>query len=191
LSLHWKTADIDWTTTRAFLIDNANEGYVRVNLKNREPEGTVASSGEYDQICDSMQDVARRMINPENGVAVVSDVHKTVEIYSGPCVVNMPDVIINWNPEAKVTTKLEVEGLGVIECPHAGYQVSPYYTGNHRGNAFVIAKGPGIEHSAEFENGNILDLAPTILNHFGISVPTHMDGDIRTSLLSTTAADPG
>src|SRR5262249_46320647 len=29
LSLHWKTAGIVWNRTRAFLIENANEGYIR------------------------------------------------------------------------------------------------------------------------------------------------------------------
>lgn len=189
LSLHWKTADIDWADTRAFLIDNANEGYVRINLKDREPEGTVDAAHEYDEICESLQDVARRMINPENGLSAVSDVHKTTDIYSGPCVRNMPDVIINWNPDAKVTTRVEVGGLGVVDSPHAAYQISPYYTGNHRGNAFVIAQGPGIEQALEVTNGDILDLAPTILNHFGIAIPEYMDGVVRSSFLVTTSAD--
>jgi hypothetical protein len=33
LSLRWKTAGISWLHTRAFLIENANEGYIRINFK--------------------------------------------------------------------------------------------------------------------------------------------------------------
>jgi len=184
LSLHWKTADIDWSSTKAFLIDNANEGYVRVNLETREPEGIVSPGNEYDDICQSIGDVAKKMINPENGKLVASEVHKSADIYSGPCLVNMPDVIINWNPDAKVTTQVEIAGLGKIESPDAGFEVSPYYSGNHRGNAFIVAQGPGIKPATELENGSILDLAPTILNHFGIAVPDHMDGKIQPELLA-------
>lgn len=184
LSLHWKTADIDWSSTRAFLIDNANEGYVRVNLKEREPEGIVEPGDEYDEICHSILDVAQRMINPENGLPVASDVHKTVDLYSGPCVVNMPDVILNWNPAAKVTTQIEIAGLGTIDSPDAAYQVSPYYTGNHRGNAFIIAGGAGVGSETELQNGSILDLAPTILDYFDIAIPDHMDGTVRSELLA-------
>ena len=187
LSLHWKTADIDWSSTRAFLIDNANEGYVRVNLKGREPEGIVEPGNEYDDICHSILDVAQRMINPENGLPVASDVHKSSDIFSGPCLVNMPDVIVNWNPDAKVTTQIEIAGLGTIDGPDAAYQVSPYYTGNHRGNAFIIARGPGIEPATELQGGSILDLAPTILNHFDIEVPDHMDGTVQTKLVAGSA----
>ena len=41
LSLRWKTAGISWSRTRAFLIENSNEGYIRINLRGREPEGIV------------------------------------------------------------------------------------------------------------------------------------------------------
>jgi len=188
LSLHWKTADIDWANTRAFLIDNANEGYVRVNLKDREPEGVVEAGREYDEVCDAVQNKLRRMVNPENGMPAAEAVHKSVDLFSGQCVSTLPDVIINWDPNAKVTTRVEVEGLGTIECPDAGYQVSPYYTGNHRGNAFLIAQGPGIERSHELVDGSILDIAPTILEHFGIEIPEHMDGKARDDLLVSPAA---
>jgi len=99
----------------------------------------------------------------------------------------MPDVIINWDPGAKVTTTVEIEGLGVIESPEAGYEVSPYYTGNHRGNAFVITGRAGTTHPAEFVDGSILDLAPTILDYFNIAIPSHMDGRSRFELLDGPA----
>jgi predicted AlkP superfamily phosphohydrolase/phosphomutase len=187
LSLHWKTADIDWSNTRAFLIDNANEGYIRINLKGREPQGIVDSGADYDEICQVLHDAASRMANPSTGRRAASTVHKTVDIYSGPCVHNMPDVIINWDPEAQVTTTVEIEGLGVIESPDAGYQVSPYYTGNHRGNAFVITGRAGTTNPTDFVDGSILDLAPTILDYFNIAIPSHMDGRSRSELLDGQA----
>jgi predicted AlkP superfamily phosphohydrolase/phosphomutase len=183
LSLHWKTADIDWANTRAFLIDNANEGYIRVNLKGREPEGVVDAGNDYDEICQTLHDTASRMTNPATGERAASAVHKTADIFSGPCTHNMPDVIINWNPNARVTTTVEIEGVGVIEGPDAGYQVSPYYTGNHRGNAFVIAGRSGVTNPVEVADGSILDIAPSILDYFNIPVPKYMDGGISPVLL--------
>ena len=186
LSLHWKTADIDWASTRAFVIDNANEGFVRVNLEGREPEGVVSGQEAYDTICGSLADVAERMINPSNGRRVVDSTVITSQFYSGPCVVNMPDVIFRWDPGAKVTTKVVIEGLGEIEVPHAAYEVSPYYTGNHRGDAFVAVQGPGIEHADLVHGGSILDLAPTILDFFGVPAPEDVDGRVRSEILWQT-----
>ena len=182
LSMHWKTADISWARTRAFVIENANEGYVRVNLKGREPEGVVEGQAEYDAICESLLDAARSMTNPANGRLAAAHVHKTVDLYSGPCTGNFPDVIIDWDPQAKVTTSLATSRCGVVASDHAGYEVTPYYTGNHRGNAFVVAQGRSVPAGSVLENASILDLAPTILAHFGVAVPQHMDGKILESL---------
>ena len=43
LSLRWKTAGITWERTKAFVIENANEGFVRINLKGREPLSALSA----------------------------------------------------------------------------------------------------------------------------------------------------
>jgi predicted AlkP superfamily phosphohydrolase/phosphomutase len=182
LSMHWKTADIRWASTRAFVIENANEGYVRINLRGREPEGVVAPGGEYDAMCNELLDVAGSMTNPHNGRRAAAHVHRTTELYSGPCTGNFPDVIIDWDPGAKVTTALSTAKYGTVAGDHAGCEVAPYYTGNHRANAFVVAKGPSVQAGGVLEGASILDLAPTMLAHFGVAVPPHMDGKVLESL---------
>jgi len=182
LSMHWKTADISWASTKAFVIENANEGYLRVNLKGREPEGVVERDDEYDAICDALLDVAASMTNPDNGRRAAAQVHKTSQLFSGPCACNFPDVIINWDPEAKITKSLSTGKYGVVAADEAGFAVSPYYTGNHRGNAFVVAQGPTVPAGSVLDGASILDLAPTILSHFGVAVPEHMDGRVQESL---------
>jgi predicted AlkP superfamily phosphohydrolase/phosphomutase len=182
LSMHWKTADVRWTDTRAFVIENANEGYVRVNLKGREPEGIVAAGSDYESICEEIVGVASKMTNPENGWRVAEHVHRASQIYSGPCTANFPDVIVNWDPSARITTAIEAGKYGVIRAEAPAYAVPPYYTGNHRGNAFLVAKGPQVASEAVIEGASILDLAPTILAHFGVDVPSHMDGRVQELL---------
>ena len=182
LSMHWKTADVQWSRTRAFVIENANEGYIRVNLKGREPQGIVEGGEEYDAICSALVATTRRMTNPANGRLAAEHVHKAADLYSGPCAGNLPDVIIGWDPGAKVTTSLATDTHGVITSDQPGYAVTPYYTGNHRGNAFVVAQGPAIEAGAVVQGASILDLAPTILSRFGIAAPSHMDGRVVDSL---------
>ena len=50
LSLRWKTAGIAWERTRAFIIENANEGFIRINLRGREPQGIVQPGEEYERL---------------------------------------------------------------------------------------------------------------------------------------------
>ncbi|MBK7726955.1 MAG: hypothetical protein IPJ33_00140 [Gammaproteobacteria bacterium] len=122
------------------------------------------------------------MTNPVNDKLAATHVHKTVDLYSGPCCGSMPDVIINWDPEAKVMTQLATSAHGTVSTPLPGYAVTPYYSGNHRGNAFIAALGTSVEPGSVLEGASILDLAPSILAHFGVEVPGHMDGKVVGAL---------
>lgn len=182
LSLRWKTAGIAWDRTKAFIIENANEGFIRINLKGREPEGTVEQGQEYQHLCDTLHRVAKNMVNPTNGHRATSNVYKTDDIYTGPCRSHMPDVIISWDPEAEVTTQLQTDDYGLAASDKPASEVSPYYTGNHRPNAFTAVQAPYILGSQVPEDASTLDLAPTILAFFGIEPPPHMDGVVLQAL---------
>jgi predicted dehydrogenase/predicted AlkP superfamily phosphohydrolase/phosphomutase len=182
LSLRWKTAGISWNQTRAFLIENSNEGYIRINLKGREPQGSVEPGKEYEDLCEEIYRTAKTMTNPANGALAARTVYKTDEIYRGPCRSLMPDIIINWNDDARISTELLTAKYGVARSKEPVWAVPPYYTGNHRPNAFMISLGPGIFPGAICEGTSILDLAPTILDQFGIDPPDYMDGRVLSEL---------
>jgi predicted AlkP superfamily phosphohydrolase/phosphomutase len=186
LSLRWKTSGISWSQTRAFLIENANEGYIRINLRGREPEGTVQAGKEYKDLCEDLYRTVKTMTNPANGALAARSVYKTDEIYQGPCRGHMPDIIINWNDDARLTTELSTAKYGVVRSKEPGCALPPYYTGNHRPTAFMVSLGPDISQGAVCEGSSILDLAPTILDQFGIEPPNYMDGRVLTELRSQT-----
>ena len=190
LSMRWKTAGIAWERTRAFPIENANEGYVRINLKGREPQGTVQPGEEYQSLCHTLVESASTMVNPANGRRATHAVYKTDELYHGPCRDHMPDVIISWDPKTCVTTELSTESWGLLRSEHPGYGVTPYYTGNHRPNAFMAVVGPGVGPGLVLEGASILDLAPTVLARFGIAAPAHMDGRVLNELTATETLQP-
>src|SRR5262245_3884993 len=182
LNLRWKGEGIAWDRTRAFLIENANEGYIRINLRGREPQGIVEPGQEYENLCEEISRTARALINPANGQPAARTVYRTDDLYRGPCRDHMPDVIINWNDAAEVTTQLLTDTYGLARVQDPGWATAPYYTGNHRANAFMIALGPDISPGAVIEDGSILDLAPTILAQFGITPPESMDGTILATI---------
>jgi predicted AlkP superfamily phosphohydrolase/phosphomutase len=187
LSLRWKTAGIVWEHTRAFLIENANEGYIRINLQGREPLGTVAPGKEYDDLCTDIVHTVKHMTNPGTGKRAALTVYKTDDIFAGPCRSHMPDIIIHWDEEARVTTELLTEQYGLVRSAHPGCALPPYYSGNHRPNAFALVVGPDIPCGELLEGAHILDLAPTLLTLFGISPPQYMDGKALTPLCSPGA----
>jgi predicted AlkP superfamily phosphohydrolase/phosphomutase len=190
LSLRWKTAGIDWQRTRAYLIENANEGYIRLNLVGREPQGTVAPGADYEALCDEICRTAAEMVNPATGDPATQAVHRIDDLYHGPCRILMPDVVINWNDQARITTELATSRYGVVRHPQPGHAVAPFYSGNHRPNAFSLAVGPGIAGGATLEGAHILDLAPTLLDHLGIEVPPYMTGQVLRELVGAEPVEP-
>ena len=94
----------------------------------------------------------------------------------------MPDIIINWNDDAKLTTELLTEKYGVAHSLQPGYALAPYYTGNHRPTAFAVVFGLEVPRGNVLEGTSILDLAPTISAYFGIKPPDYMAGKIVGAL---------
>ena len=143
LSLRWKTAGVAWPDTRAFVIENANEGYVRINLRGREPLGIVEPGGEHETLCDQIREVAMSLTNPETGRAAA---HAVLGRTTSALVraVHMPDVAVIWDTDAKVTGQLQMAKHGLIRRPSASCELPPYYTGNHAPHAFALAFGPEV-----------------------------------------------
>jgi predicted AlkP superfamily phosphohydrolase/phosphomutase len=161
-------------------------------LRGREPQGTVEPGKEYEDLCEEIYRTVKTMINPANGTLAARAVYKTDDIYHGPCRSHMPDIIINWNDDAKITTELLTTKYGIGRSNAPGCALPPYYTGNHRPNAFIVAQGPDISRGKICEGStSILDLAPTILHQFSIEAPDHMDGQVLNELRSSKQEQPG
>ena len=186
LSMKWANADIDWTRSRVFTIPNANEGYLRVNLTGREPEGIVGVGSEYHALLDELRREIAQLVNPLNGHHAVDRIHLTDSVFPGERRQNLPDVVVTWDVDAKVLAELASDSCGVVH-KKANYETAPYYTGNHRPRAFVVARGPGISAGAVLENGHIIDIAPTILAMLGVEPPAHFDGQIWGEFLGEPA----
>jgi hypothetical protein len=100
----------------------------------------------------------------------------------------MPDIIINWNDDAQITTDLLTAKYGLARSALPPYAVTPYYTGNHRSNAFSVAVGPEIRPGQILNGTSILDLAPTILDYLGVTPPAYMTGKVLDELRGTATA---
>jgi predicted AlkP superfamily phosphohydrolase/phosphomutase len=122
------------------------------------------------------------MTNPGNGTLAARAIYKTDDIFHGPCRSLMPDIIINWDDNARVSTELLTAKYGLARSTAPGCALPPYYTGNHRPNAFMVSRGPDVLKGAIYEGASILDLAPTILSQLGIDPPGYMDGRVLSIL---------
>jgi predicted AlkP superfamily phosphohydrolase/phosphomutase len=115
--------------------------------------------------------------------AAVRNVSRRQDLYSGPYAANAPDLLVNFNPGFRVSWQSAVGGF-------AGSLVEDNlrkWSGDHiidpesvPGILFVNQNHRPVVGGRSGTLPHIIDLAPTILNYLGVSVPETMEG---TSLL--------
>jgi predicted AlkP superfamily phosphohydrolase/phosphomutase len=168
LRSYWATARIDWSRTRAFYLPTDLLGYIRINLKGREPQGLVHPGSEYDDICNHISSALKELIHPRTGKRIVREVFHTNAIFAGPERDRLPDLIVTWR-----------DGINEAHSPQKAGTIngdSPDpRSGNHRPQGFALLYGPGIGKGQAAE-GRIVDIAPTVLKYFGITPPSDIDG---------------
>lgn len=177
LTLHEKPAGIkkltpdmiDWSQTMAW----AEGGYysrVFLNVKDREPEGIIEAE-EYEK-------VRNRLINDlegiedENGQNIGTRVFKPQEVYKETKNIP-PDLMVylgnlDWRSIGSVGT----ERIHVFENDTGPDDA------NHAQDGMFILAGKGNHSKGRMDEAEIYDIAPTVLDRFGIQPPEYMIGKI-------------
>jgi predicted AlkP superfamily phosphohydrolase/phosphomutase len=157
-----------WPKMRAFAIPSFSEGYIRINLAGREPEGMVQPE-DYDALCEELTTQLHRLVNPRNGKPVVKEVVRTrTSAQERDPKLPEADLVVIWAEEP----------ADVIEHPRLG-RIGPVpyrRSGSHRARGFWIARGPGIDAGTVFQPGHAVDLPATLLALMHAPLPPYMDG---------------
>ncbi|TXT54909.1 MAG: hypothetical protein BAJATHORv1_50162 [Candidatus Thorarchaeota archaeon] len=158
--------DVDWKHTKAW----AWGGYyarIFINLEGYEREGCI-SPDEYESFRDMLAEMLREITGP-NGEKWANIVHKPEDIYQ-ECNGEYPDLM------------LYLDDLHWRASGGMGYDSLYFYESDngpddaiHDWNGIYVIHGPNHTHSRR-DNQNILDIAPTILKHLGLKVPSYMKG---------------
>jgi len=171
-------AGAGWKNSRAFCVPNDYSGAIRINLKGREPNGTVNSGAEYEDVCDEIKESLLQLVHETTGRPVVRDVVRTREAYDGEHLAVLPDLLVLWTSESLVTG---------VYSPRVGeirLDFPERRTGAHRRFGFLAASGPRIRIAPEMKPVHVLDLAPTILALMDVKVPGSYDGRVISELIS-------
>lgn len=164
------TANFDWSRTRAYCLPTDLEGCIRINLKGREPEGTVEPGAAYEEACRELKVALEELTDPNTGRRAVRQVLVVDQAFPGPRRDHLPDLVVLWDA-ARPITALESRRIGTV----SGESPDPR-PGTHAGPGFVVMRGSGIASGYTLNNAHILDLAPTIMERLGVEPPGHMTG---------------
>lgn len=168
---YYRTDLFDWSRTKAFRSRIQTAEGIVVNLKGGQPFGVVEEA-EYEKVRDEI--IRKLKEYKDNGEQVIREVYKREDIYKGKFVDLVPDIIflldykyegglgINKN---KITENIPDESVSAI-------------SGAHDMDGILIMGGPNIKNNIEIQPVNIIDIFPTILYNFGISIPNYTDGKV-------------
>ncbi len=169
-------SDVDWPKTKAYSIGS---GSIYINLKGREPSGTVSPGQEYESLREQISTRLYGLKDPETGEFVIEKVCKKEEIYNGPHIDTLPDIVFIPKPGYMTFEEHEFAAKSVITQ-------AKVVSGTHRLNGIFLMKGGKIKKSAALQDASIMDLAPTILYLLGLPIPTGMDGRVLEEALTSS-----
>ena len=159
---------INWSHTKAYTFGLSG---IYINRKGRERAGIVENVTDLKQeIINKLQDLR----DPLTGKRVIVKIHDTEKEYNGPYRDNGPDLVVGYQKGYRASWGA---ASGKVEESIFSDNNKPW-SGDHCVDASCV---PGVffcNKKPESErNMKLVDLAPTILNMFGIPVPEYMDGE--------------
>jgi predicted AlkP superfamily phosphohydrolase/phosphomutase len=159
---------VDWASTRAYGL-GLNGLYV--NLKGRERDGIVGA-GERDALLGEISRKLLELKDPLDGKPVIARVYRSDEVYSGPFAHKGPDLIIGYHRGYRASwasTEGNIEDQMISANDSA-------WSADH---CIAAEEVPGVlfmNRSIAAERPSLVDIAPTILDLFGMATPATMEG---------------
>lgn len=174
---------IDWAHTTAFSEELNYFPSVWLNLKGREPEGTVAI-GDYERARDDVIAMLEGVRDPASGQAIVRRAFRREEVFQGPWVSHAPDVLLDlhlddgYSYNCLPSTSWSGGGFRVLEDGELRGGKLSSMSGSHRSDGLFVLTGEGVPQDRRVANAAIADMAPTIMNLAGCEPPAGLDGRV-------------
>jgi predicted AlkP superfamily phosphohydrolase/phosphomutase len=161
--------DVDWSMTRAYSL-GLNGVYL--NMKGRESQGTVEAGPEASRLRTELCQKLQGLPDPATSRVAILRAFDAMKSYTGPYRGNAPDVIVGFG-----------EGYRASWDSAQGRVTSEVFEVNSKAWSGDHCIDPGLVPGVLFSNWKIdgdghaiTDVAPTLLDLFGLKIPVHMDG---------------
>lgn len=171
--------NVDWKRSKAVLIHNATNGYIYVNLKGRQPWGSVEAGPECQAVIEDLKAKFLQMTIPETGEPMFLNVVTPGELYGfdGTNSEDVGDLILiphlGYNLR-KSTSKRK---------SHIQMMPSCSLKGTHRYEGIYLFSGSNVKASNNVEAA-IVNLAPTIYAALGAKLPSYLDGKVMREIFT-------
>jgi predicted AlkP superfamily phosphohydrolase/phosphomutase len=162
LTTRFETRGTDWSTVRAFALPSDALGYIRLNLRGRERDGTVAPS-DADDVIDEIVTGLSSFADPD-GAPSITAVERVREVSPEPDGPALPDLLVRWSERPTMRQDRVVSPtFGEILRRGTGTGRS----GNHNPEAWAVVLPPSARESDHAGPSSVADLAATVCAAFG------------------------
>jgi predicted AlkP superfamily phosphohydrolase/phosphomutase len=156
----------DWSRTLAFSTWNSQQG-IRLNVKGRDPEGIVAPGEDGCRTARLREEIRQALSQarePRTGQLAVDRIWMREELYQGPFLEEMPDLVFTLRPN-----------LAASPLQPGLWMSTGWASGDHSPQGMFIAWGAHVA-PGPVDGARLIDVAPTALYLLGLPVPDDMDG---------------
>jgi len=160
--------------TRAVALMNSPCGAIRLNLKGRDPFGAIEPGPEYEDACAELTQELHELVDTRTGQPAVRLVTVAKKQDGDAVHPNIPDLLVHFNTDAGPIESVHSPRAGAISVPVR--TASLPRSGDHTTHSRLIAAGPGVTEAAPSRAGNVVDIAPTLLQLLDVPLPESLDG---------------
>lgn len=160
--------DVDWSKTKAFALGLSG---LYINKLGREQSGIV----DQDQYLKLKKEIAQKLENlldPIDNQKSIIKVYDSSQAYRGLYTDEAPDLIVGYAPGYRVSWD---SITGIVEKDVFSDNLKAW-SGDHHIDPSLV---PGVLFTSQPIKNNaphIVDIAPSVLNLFGVKVPAYMEG---------------
>jgi predicted AlkP superfamily phosphohydrolase/phosphomutase len=162
--------EVDWSKTRAWG-DGGYYGRLFLNVQGREPQGIVHPDA-YEDTRTELEQALNTLVDHETGQIVGATCHRPQQIYQTTNNI-APDFVIYFG-------NLHYRSIGSLG--YGAFTTRENDTGpddaNHGQAGLFIWVDPANPATGRVEGYQLMDVAPTLLNAFGLPIPSVMQGRI-------------
>jgi predicted AlkP superfamily phosphohydrolase/phosphomutase len=159
--------EVDWSKTRAWG-EGGYYGRIFINVAGREPQGIVAPA-EYEAFRQRLGEEIEA-IPDENGRPIGTACKRPQDLYKRVSGI-APDLLAYFG-------QLRWRSVGTVgqKSVHTFENDTGPDDANHAEHGIFVLAGPDIPAAGMLEGRQLMDIAPTVLELFGIDVPNDMQG---------------
>jgi predicted AlkP superfamily phosphohydrolase/phosphomutase len=162
-------ANVDWKRTKAFTLGLTG---LFINRAGREAHGIVGKGQELDDLCRELKAKLEALRDPLDGQPVIKEVFLTRELHKGPYADAAPELLIGYHKGYRHSWDCATGSV----TKDVLTDNTKSWSGDHCVDPRLV---PGVfwsNRKINTERPNLMDIAPSVLDQFGVAIPAYMQG---------------